>query len=69
LYNSHLHNIMPQAEHSYQLASDESTCNVMKPTTLPKESTTQALDLAHSPARDVRTAIPTTSWLDESIYE
>ena len=48
-------------EHGVQGVGDGNTCNTTNPTTLPKEAATQALDLAHSPATNVRSAVPTTS--------
>lgn len=46
------------SEHSCQLADDESHCNVMHPTTLPKEKTSQVLDPARSTAQNVRPSRP-----------
>lgn len=42
------------AEHNVQGVGDESTPNSMYPWTAPKENTQKALDLAHSPATNVR---------------
>lgn len=50
------------AEHGVQGVGDKSTCNVTQPLTLPKGTTTQALDLARSTAQNVSRGLRNYSW-------